>query len=103
MVGFIGPYVCGATVVHLRTLRPEFIKEAFPRYRIAYMALVPMVLKNLEIGLAKKLADLPAPKRWLFGQLLGLNRFLTRHQPSLPLSCCASSTTSGSRSRTATA
>ena len=51
MVGFIGPFTCGATVVHLRTLRPEFIREAFTRYKITYMTLVPMVLKNLERGL----------------------------------------------------
>ena len=29
MVGFFGPFVCGAAVVHLRTLRPEFVREAF--------------------------------------------------------------------------
>ena len=52
MVGFIGPFTCGATVVHLRTLRPEYIREAFTRYKITYMSLVPMVLKNLERGLA---------------------------------------------------
>ena len=51
MVGFIGPFTCGAAVVHLRTLRPEFIREAFTKYKITYMALVPMVLKNLERGL----------------------------------------------------
>ncbi|MFZ0646089.1 MAG: AMP-binding protein, partial [Candidatus Acidiferrales bacterium] len=45
MVGFIGPFTCGAAVVHLRTLRPEFIREAFTKYKITYMALVPMVLK----------------------------------------------------------
>jgi long-subunit acyl-CoA synthetase (AMP-forming) len=27
MVGFIGPFVCGACVVHLRTLRPEFVRR----------------------------------------------------------------------------
>jgi long-subunit acyl-CoA synthetase (AMP-forming) len=48
MVGFIGPFTCGAAVVHLRTLRPEFVREAFPRYKITYLSLVPMVLKNLE-------------------------------------------------------
>ena len=52
MVGFIGPFVCGACVVHLRTLRPEFVRDAFVRYRITYVALVPMILKNLERGLA---------------------------------------------------
>ncbi len=41
MVGFIGPFVCGATVVHLRTLRPEYIRDAFTRYKITYMTLVP--------------------------------------------------------------
>ena len=34
MVGFIGPFVCGACVVHLRTLRPDFVRDAFVRYRI---------------------------------------------------------------------
>ena len=29
MVGFFGPFICGATVVHLRTLRPEYVREAF--------------------------------------------------------------------------
>ncbi len=38
MVGFIGPFTCGGTVVHLRTLRPEFVREAFTRYKITYMA-----------------------------------------------------------------
>ena len=33
MVGFIGPFVCGAAVVHLRTLRPEYVREAFTRYK----------------------------------------------------------------------
>ena len=45
MVGFIGPFVCGASVVHLRTLRPEFIRDAFTRYKITYMSLVPLVLE----------------------------------------------------------
>ncbi len=26
MVGFFGPFTCGATVVHLRTLRPEYVR-----------------------------------------------------------------------------
>ena len=81
MVGFLGPYACGATVVHLRTLRPELVKEAFPRYGIAFMALVPMILKNLETGLRERLA-----KKTLAKALIGLNRLLTRRRPSLALS-----------------
>ena len=86
MVGFIGPFTCGATVVHLRTLRPEFVREAFPRYKITYMALVPMVLKNLEKGLKARFDELPAHKRFVFNQLVALNRRLTRKQPNLNLS-----------------
>ncbi len=86
MVGFIGPFVCGATVVHLRTLRPEFVRDAFPRYRITYMALVPMVLKNLERGLRARLADQPAPRRWLVRQLIRLNRALCGRRPNVAIS-----------------
>src|SRR5580704_12343180 len=48
MGGFIMPFTGGGTVVHLRTLRPEYIREAFTRYKITYMAVVPLILKNLE-------------------------------------------------------
>jgi len=46
--GFIMPFTGGGTVIHLRTLRPEFIREAFTRYKITYMAVVPLILKNLQ-------------------------------------------------------
>ena len=59
MVGFIGPFVCGACVVHLRTLRPDYVRDAFVRYRITYVSLVPMILKNLERGLRAKFDELP--------------------------------------------
>ncbi len=74
MVGFIGPFVCGACVVHLRTLRPEFVRDAFVRYKITYVSLVPMVLKNLERGLKAKLDALPAGKRGMLKRLVGVNR-----------------------------
>jgi len=86
MVGFIGPFTCGATVVHLRTLRPEYIREAFTKYHITYMALVPMVLKNLEKGLRQRFADLPRGKRTVLNSLIGANRVLTRSRPRLKLS-----------------
>src|SRR5205823_10102485 len=77
MVGFIGPFVCGATVVHLRTLRPEYVREAFTRYRITYMSLVPLVLKNLEKGLRSRFNALARPKRAILEALVALNRALT--------------------------
>ncbi len=86
MVGFIGPFTCGAAVVHLRTLRPEYVREAFPRYKITYMSLVPLVLKNLEKGLRGRMDGLPPHKRMLFHGLVALNRLLTRRRPNLALS-----------------
>jgi len=86
MVGFIGPFTCGATVVHLRTLRPEYIREAFTKYQITYMALVPMVLKNLEKGLRQRFADLSRSKRVILNGLIGLNRAVTRSRPNVELS-----------------
>lgn len=86
MVGFIGPFTCGAAVVHLRTLRPEYVREAFVRYKITYMSLVPMVLKNLEKGLQERFAALPQPRKFFFRLLVALNRALTRQRPKLQLS-----------------
>jgi long-chain acyl-CoA synthetase len=86
MVGFIGPFVCGAAVVHLRTLRPEFVREAFRRYKITHVSLVPLILKNLEKGLRARFAELSAPRRILLRGLMRVNRFLTRREPNLPLS-----------------
>jgi long-chain acyl-CoA synthetase len=86
MVGFIGPFTCGATVVHLRTLRPEYIRDAFTRYKITYMSLVPMVLKSLERGLRQKFEQLPKGRRRLLHAAIGLNRALTRGQPRLKVS-----------------
>ena len=86
MVGFIGPFVCGACVVHLRTLRPEYVRDAFVRYRITYVSLVPMILKNLERGLRAKFDELPSWKRALLNSMIAVNRGLTRRQPNVKLS-----------------
>src|SRR5215467_741544 len=86
MVGFIGPFVCGACVVHLRTLRPEYVRDAFIRYRITYMSLVPMVLKNLEKGLRAKFDELPKAKRMILDRMIALNKRLTTRSPNIKLS-----------------
>ena len=86
MVGFIGPFACGACVVHLRTLRPEYIRDAFTRYKITYMSLVPLVLKNLEKGLKTKFAELPPHRRAALNGLIAINRALTRRRPNLTIS-----------------
>jgi len=86
MVGFIGPFVCGACVVHLRALRPEFVRDAFVRYRITYVSLVPLVLKNLERGIRGNFEALPRAKRFILDGLVRVNKLLTRKQPNVPLS-----------------
>jgi len=86
MVGFVGPFVCGATVVHLRTLRPEYVRDAFSRYKITYMTLVPAILKTLEQNLRKRFSDLPVNRQRVLKGLIYLNRALTRHRPRVWIS-----------------
>ncbi|HXZ11700.1 MAG TPA: AMP-binding protein [Candidatus Sulfotelmatobacter sp.] len=86
MVGFIGPFTCGAAVVHLRTLRPEFIRDAFTRYKITYMTLVPAILKSLERGMRQRFDELPRSRRRILDSLVAVNRSLTRTRPRPALS-----------------
>jgi long-chain acyl-CoA synthetase len=86
MVGFIGPFVCGATVVHLRTLRPEFIREAFTRYHITYVTVVPLILKSLERGLRERFTALPSSRRKMLNTFIMVNRALTRRRPHIWIS-----------------
>src|SRR5215475_10694631 len=86
MVGFIGPFMCGACVVHLRTLRPEYVRDAFVRYRITYVSLVPLVLKNLERGIKGNFEALSPAKRFLLDRLISVNKLMTRKRPNVQLS-----------------
>jgi long-chain acyl-CoA synthetase len=86
MVGFFGPFTCGAAVVHLRTLRPEYVREAFPKYEITYVSLVPLVLKNLQKGLQARFDEVPESKRKALDALRKINRALTKDRPRLWLS-----------------
>jgi long-chain acyl-CoA synthetase len=81
MVGFFGPFTCGAAVVHLRTLRPEYVREAFLKYKITYVSLVPLVLKNLQKGLQARFDVLPPAKRKIFNALVAINKALTKSRP----------------------
>jgi long-chain acyl-CoA synthetase len=86
MVGFFGPFTCGAAVVHLRTLRPEYVREAFSKYKITYVSLVPLVLKNLQKGLQARFDALPLGKRRILDVLISINKALSRSHPRLGLS-----------------
>jgi long-chain acyl-CoA synthetase len=86
MLGFFYPFVSGATVIHLRTLRPEYVREAFPKYKITYVTLVPLILKNLQKGLEARLDALPPAKRRLFNVLVAVNKTLTKSRSRLAAS-----------------
>jgi long-chain acyl-CoA synthetase len=86
MVGFFGPFICGAAVVHLRTLRPEFVREAFTKYKITYVSLVPLLLKNLRAGLQSRFDALPPGKRRILDALVKINKALTKSHPRPALS-----------------
>src|SRR6202795_496871 len=86
MVGFFGPFICGAAVVHLRTLRPEYVRDAFPKYKITYVSLVPLVLKNLQKGLQARFDALAPGKRRVLQALVAVNKALTKRRPLLGLS-----------------
>jgi long-chain acyl-CoA synthetase len=86
MVGFFGPFTCGAAVVHLRTLRPEYVRDAFPKYKITYVSLVPLVLKNLHKGLQTRFDALPGGQRRVFNALVAINKALTKSRPRLGIS-----------------
>ena len=86
MVGFFGPFICGASVVHLRTLRPEYVREAFAKYKITYVSLVPLVLKNLQKGLQARFDGLSSGKRKALNALIAINKALTKGRPRLGLS-----------------
>lgn len=63
MVGFVGPFVCGATVVHQHALRPEFILSTMRETGITHMAVVPAILEAFERGVKERIAALPPWKR----------------------------------------
>lgn len=86
MGGFIMPFTGGGTVVHLRTLRPEYIREGFTKYGITYMAVVPLILKNLQRGLTEKFAALSPLKQRALKTLIAANRAFTKSKPRLGLS-----------------
>jgi long-chain acyl-CoA synthetase len=86
MCGFIIPMLCGGTVVHQRTLRPEFLAATMKTYGITHMAMVPMILKALERKIRENISLLPPLKRKVLETLMGLNSLATRRRPQYRLS-----------------
>lgn len=86
MCGFLAPFCCGATVVHQRTLRPEFLRGTLKRYGITHMAAVPMILESLQTAIQERLDDLPSLQRTVIDGLLATNAALTEARPRPALS-----------------
>ncbi len=77
MVGFLGPFSCGAAVVHQRTLRPEFLVSTMREHAITHMALVPVLLEAFERAIDERLDARPAWQRRAVGLLEDVNQLLT--------------------------
>lgn len=86
MVGFIGPFACGATVVHQRTLRPEFLVSTMRDQKITHIALVPVLLEAFERALDEKLDARPAWQRAALDGLSAINLALTRDKANAAIS-----------------
>ena len=86
MVGFVGPFACGATVVHQRTLRPEFLVSTMQEHAITHMAVVPVLLEAFEKALDDKLEARPRWQRRALDVLGVINRTLTQDEQRPTLS-----------------
>ncbi|HEY8430089.1 MAG TPA: AMP-binding protein, partial [Sandaracinaceae bacterium] len=86
MVGFLGPFSCGATVIHQRTLRPELLQWTMQAYGVTHMALVPAVLSALEEAVRSQLHAQPKWMQRAVDVLGGLNEMLTADKPRPQLS-----------------
>jgi long-chain acyl-CoA synthetase len=86
MVCFVGPFSCGATVVHQRTLRSEFLLPTMKSERITHMALVPSLLAGMVRSIEERLDERPAWQNSAVKFLGAVNEILTRDAPDAPTS-----------------
>ncbi len=85
LCGFIGPFACGATVLHQRVLRPETLRATMERYSPTHMAVVPLLLTALEKSMRETLDGVAGWQRAVLDVAVGVNRRLTESgsRPSL--------------------
>jgi len=75
--GFLYPLLLGATVVHQRALRPQYLMSTLKDYQITVTAFVPVILKEIQKKLVAQLHALPPLKKGIFRGLIGINRWFT--------------------------
>jgi long-chain acyl-CoA synthetase len=86
MCGVVMAFLFGATVVHQRTLRAEFLAPTMKRYRVTHTALVPRLLRALKTRIDEQLAALPAWQRRAIDSLRAVNALATARTPNQRLS-----------------
>lgn len=86
MCGVIVPYLHGASVVHQRTLRAEFVVSTMKQCRITHTALVPRILKSLRDGIEEELDKQPEWRQTLVRGLMEANDVATMKSPNHRLS-----------------
>ncbi len=86
MCGFLGPLAGGATVIHQRTLRPEFINDSLKRFEVTHMAIVPLILEAFETRVRDQLDEKPEAVQHGFELLKRLNATFTASAPRPRLS-----------------
>ncbi len=86
MAGYILAFLLGATVVHQRTLRPQFLTATMKRYQITHMALVPTILKSIERRIRDKIEGLDGWQRLAVDALIRANEVATLRRPRPRLS-----------------
>jgi len=82
MCGFVGALAGGATVVHQRSLRPEFLAWTMRHCRVTHMAVVPLLLEALARRIDEGLAARPPLAQGVVGILETLNAELTQRRPN---------------------
>ncbi|HRE88627.1 MAG TPA: AMP-binding protein, partial [Myxococcota bacterium] len=77
MCGFVGSIASGATVVHQRTLRPEFLIHTLKTQKITQMAVVPLLLEAFERALDDRLVFAPGWVKTALDAVTNVNAALT--------------------------
>lgn len=77
MCGFVGSFASGATVVHQKTLRPEFLLHTLKTQKITQMAVVPLLLEAFERALDDRLVFAPSWVKTALDAVTNVNAALT--------------------------
>ncbi|RMG93775.1 MAG: hypothetical protein D6705_17750 [Deltaproteobacteria bacterium] len=86
MAGYVLSFLLGSTVIHQRTLRPQYLASTMKRYEVTHIALVPTILKNIEKRLRERIDGLTGLARLAFDAALRANEAATLAKPRPKLS-----------------